>query len=410
MKPEVYISRQQSYGCILCGRCCRRFYVLLRREEVERLGKLDWGDEKDVPTDFSEEIHGHPYFKRKSDGGCVFLDDDGACRMHRRFGFDKKALTCRGYPFNIVSTFPGEVSVLARMDCPAVVRDAGRPIREQRNDILQLVSELHFGKGFTEEQLHGMSRESVALLCAQCQRILDDERLSMCDCARLLMSFALRAERLGGIFLNDTMMPTIYPSIVEGLRASLADLPKYGIGPIRRSTFRQLLTCYCRRDEELLDRGLGQRVRHAFQIARIVLGGGNLCRIGWEHPDFPVRKAHLFDGVARTTPREVWALYRKFLSVRLECFQFFGASYYGTDLFHGLKALFLTYPITLALARLHAAARASESLEAQDVEYAVLAMDHCHGRSPALNFSASRMRESELANHFTALVNILGRE
>ena len=135
MPAKITMSNQQRYSCIMCGRCCRRFHVLLRPAEIDRLKALDWGDEPDVPTDFVVTIHGFPYFRRQPDGGCVFLGQDGACRMHRRFGFDQKALTCRGYPFNIVSTFPGEVSVLARMDCPAVLQNHGTPIREQRRDI-----------------------------------------------------------------------------------------------------------------------------------------------------------------------------------------------------------------------------------------------------------------------------------
>ena len=56
--PKVYISRRQNYSCIMCGKCCRRFYVALRESEIRRLDALDWGRESGVPDDFVKKIHG----------------------------------------------------------------------------------------------------------------------------------------------------------------------------------------------------------------------------------------------------------------------------------------------------------------------------------------------------------------
>ncbi len=418
MQPrKITISRQQHYGCMMCGRCCRRFYVLLSRAEKERIQTLDWKDEPDVPTDFCQEINGFLYYRRRPDGGCLFLDDKGVCRMHRRFGFEKKALTCRGYPFNIVSTFPGEVSVLVRMDCPAVLEDHGPAITEQRQDIEKLVAELHFGSGFTPTQLKGMERHAVEALCAKFQELLKDEAVGMADCMRAMMHLARRAEALGGTFLSDReTMLEVYPSLLSTIKADVPEMTRYGLNTLSKSLFRQFLSYYCRRDEELLKTGLGSRLRQTWNIGKLCLGYGNLARFGYEFPDFPIRRARLFDRVvneARTQTsiaeqREVWATYRRFLSVRLECFQFFGVAYYGTDIFSGLIALFLTYPIVLAFARIWAASRGVECIAAEDVKHAIGAMDHCHGRSPALKFKSIRSRERMLANSYSQLVFALG--
>lgn len=395
----------------MCGRCCRRFRVLLTAAEVERLSRLDWGDEKDVPLDFSEKINGYPYFRRQEDGGCVFLDGNGACRMHKRFGFDRKALTCRGYPFNIVSTFPGEVSVLARMDCAGVLSDSGKSLLEQKADIEQLVSELRFGSGFTEQQLCGMTRHAVEELCSQFALILKDESLPMGDCAKLLMSLAERAEQLGGVFLSDDQtMKQVYPSLLAGLRAAVPELPKHDLGGLARALFRQWMGTYCRRDEELLKTGFVPRIKQAWNQGTLAFGWGNLRNFGREHPDFPVRNAHIFNVERGNSSREVWKTYLRFLSVRLECFQFFGVAYYGTDIFSGLRALFLTYPLVLALARIEAASRGEKEICQEDVRYAVSAMDHCHGRSPALQFSSCRSREKFLASRYSSLVHVLGEQ
>lgn len=407
--PVIYISRLQHYSCMMCGWCCRRFRVLLTEPEVERIKRLDWGDESGVPQDFCEMVNGSPYFRRDA-RGCLFLDDNGVCLMHRKFGFAKKALTCRGYPFNIVSTFPGEVSVLARMDCPAVLRGHGAALTEQASDIRQLVSELRFGSGFTAAQLCGMSRKGVEALRDECMKIVRDVHLTMAECARLLMSLALRCERLGGVFLSDMeTMAKVYPSLVEGLRAELPKAPLYsGFGGLGRLYFRQHLTSYCRRDEELRRTGLPQRLHQAWSIARVMAGGGNLKTLGEEHPDCGMRRARIFRRESGSSLREVWEVYRRFLLVRLETWQFFGAAYYDLDFFGGLRALFLTYPIVLALSRVHCHSRGGLGLEAEDVMYGVCAMDHVHGRSAALAFRTARVREAYLSARFSQLVHALG--
>lgn len=410
--PKIYISGQQHYACQMCGRCCRRFRVLLTRGEVERLSKLDWGDEPDVPKDFSHDINGYPYFRRReSDGGCVFLDDAGGCRMHKRFGFNEKALTCRGYPFNIVSTFKGEVSVLARMDCPGVLYDKGPDIRSQQKDITRLVSELRFGNGFTEKQLAGMSRKAVETFCLKMRAILDDESLSMSECMRFLMAFVIRAEQLGGTFMSDeSTMADVYPSMMKKIREDIPEQTRYGLPGWAKYIFRQIMCAYSRRDEEFLHTGLLHRLKQSWNIARLCFGGGNLHNFGYEHPDCSVRKARMFRNQEYHSERDAWTAYRRFLSVRFECLQFFGVAYYGADIFAGAKALMLTYPLVLAFARIFAFSHGHDELTYDDVCHGIASVDHCHGRSVALNFKGSRRREAYLAANYSQLVFALGDE
>ena len=60
---------------------------------------------------WAERLGGQPLFEscrfqgrrlyhlaHKPDGGCVFLDDQGRCRLHPQTGFESKPLTCRLYP------------------------------------------------------------------------------------------------------------------------------------------------------------------------------------------------------------------------------------------------------------------------------------------------------------------------
>jgi len=60
----------------------------------------------------------------------------------------------------------------------------------------------------------------------------------------------------------------------------------------------------------------------------------------------------------------------------------------------GLAALLLTYPLALAHARISATSQGRTDITAEDVQYAVASLDHCHGRSPRLKFKFSRNAEN----------------
>jgi lysine-N-methylase len=408
---NLHIASKQRYSCLLCGRCCRRFHVLLQAAEIERLAALPW-EEAERIDDFHVKLKGQHFFRRREDGACVFLDEQGVCSMHRRFGFDIKALTCRGYPFNFATTFPGEVSVLARMDCPAVVQNHGQLICEQRSDLEKLAGELHFGTGFTPKQLQGLSRDSVLLLRDQCRTLIQDDSLTSDELARLLMSFCERMEKLGASFINDAeTIACVMPSVLANLKLELPDQAKLPLGIYDRIQFRQWFALYCRRDEESCDRSLRQRLKRSLMIARVITGGGNLRLFGQEHPDLPLRQAKAFATKQwQAAESAAWEPYRRFLDSRLECLQFFGVSYYGADFFTGMRALFLSYPLVLYAARIHAASQQRRQIQAEDVMYGVAAIDHVHGRSPLLQFQLCRKLERFFSNErFCRLLSTLGQ-
>lgn len=230
--------------------------------------------------------------------------------------------------------------------------------------------------------------------------------------ALLLLAFADRMEKLGATFINDAhTMRDVMPSIMANLQQELAELPQIGLGYYDRAYFRQWFAIYCRRDEEATDRSLRQRLRRSLMIARVIAGGGNLRAFGKEHPDLPLRQAGAF-ATERWQPSApaAWESYRRFLSARLDCLQFFGVSYYGAAFFTGLKALFLTYPLVLCAARIHAASQKRTQIQADDVMYGVAAIDHVHGRSPLLQYQAGRHIEHFFsAERFPELLCSLGK-
>jgi Fe-S-cluster containining protein len=104
--PIMTLVREECWSCRACGKCCRGSVVPLHDDDLRRLQTQQW--------DQYPEFRSRPYIVRRSlfsrrfklaqrsDGTCVFLDEDGRCGIHHQFGFDQKPLVCRMYPLQVV--------------------------------------------------------------------------------------------------------------------------------------------------------------------------------------------------------------------------------------------------------------------------------------------------------------------
>ena len=78
----------QRYSCHGCGNCCRDFTVQLSERDLAKLREQRWEERLGEPV--TTEFRGRTYLRQRDDGACVFLMDDGLCRIHREFGFAEK--------------------------------------------------------------------------------------------------------------------------------------------------------------------------------------------------------------------------------------------------------------------------------------------------------------------------------
>ena len=366
----------QRFSCRQCGRCCRAFRPALTPLEVEAIAKLPWRGEP--PTrDFYTVFQGRPHLRKDADGRCVYLDSDNRCRMHAAFGAKCKALSCRAYPFELLATFSGEVSVAARYDCPAVSAGEGAKLTAMRADLEELAADpqLHLGSGFSDRDLDGLSREAVETIAAACME----------TDMRAMERFVIALEKLGRAFVND--IPTlkeVLPSMQAKAGRQAWEAPEVlGVTWPQRVALRKELVYYLRRDEALKDFGLHTRLRLAAATAKIYLGGGNARDFSAEHPAIPLREARLFDErrwPLSPTDADAMEPYYIYVHTRLETLQFFGRAYHGEPFFKGLLALAGTWRVATLLARLHAAQRNAQLIDTEDVTYARDIVDHCFGR------------------------------
>src|SRR4051794_3197520 len=97
----------QNWDCHVCGTCCHEYQVTITDEERQRIDAQGWDSEADLGGQPAYVNRGWPWARRytlnhRPDGRCVFLSDQGLCRIHERFGYETKPLACRLYPFVLV--------------------------------------------------------------------------------------------------------------------------------------------------------------------------------------------------------------------------------------------------------------------------------------------------------------------
>lgn len=73
-------------------------------------------------------------------GQCIFLDDDGLCRIHRKFGAEAKPAVCRLFPYKFVVT-PRGVVVSLQLECRNILKASkGQPLKDQEPMLRKLMA------------------------------------------------------------------------------------------------------------------------------------------------------------------------------------------------------------------------------------------------------------------------------
>ncbi|NQV29146.1 MAG: YkgJ family cysteine cluster protein, partial [Rhodopirellula sp.] len=138
--PPLQLPTIQNWSCHNCSGCCRQHLIEITEEEWQRILDQNWTTKDGVPDGPVVVTHGSALFKKNwrlahgSDGGCVFLNDDGLCRIHAKFGEAAKPLACRIYPYALHPAGK-KVTVSLRFSCPSVVANLGKPVSESRDDL-----------------------------------------------------------------------------------------------------------------------------------------------------------------------------------------------------------------------------------------------------------------------------------
>lgn len=135
--PLRLLPLEERWSCHGCGICCRHVIIELSREEYQRIRNQGWAKDPALAGKrlFVRTRIWPPRYRlaHRKDGYCVFLTEEGRCRIHERFGAEAKPLVCRMFPYQTVSLDQFAYLTL-RHNCPSVIRHEGLPLSQQEEE------------------------------------------------------------------------------------------------------------------------------------------------------------------------------------------------------------------------------------------------------------------------------------
>ncbi|WP_175059692.1 YkgJ family cysteine cluster protein [Thermococcus sp. 2319x1] len=90
-----------KFKCLQCANCCINLEIPLRDEDIARIEDLGFSAWEFVDYEKmfyrGDKFLGYGLRKRPFDDGCVFLGEDGKCKI-----YSKRPLACKLYPFILI--------------------------------------------------------------------------------------------------------------------------------------------------------------------------------------------------------------------------------------------------------------------------------------------------------------------
>lgn len=397
----------QNWSCHNCSGCCRQHAITITAEEKRRIDDQQWTEDDGIPAGNAViEQLGPPWNRRyqlahQADGACVFLREDGLCRIHAKFGEPAKPLACQVYPY---AYHPAgkRVAVSLRYSCPSVVSNLGQPVSDQMRELKRM------GREVVPAGVDQIPPPPVSV----------GSRVDWADFMKFVNS-------LGGFF-EDPDVPIVvkllrslfWASLVEQSRfekvqgarlsefleiitqATEAEVTEPSAVPrlpkrLSLTQFRMLVAQYARKDTQVdVSRGWRGRVRLFRAAWRFSRGTGMIPVL---QPAFRPVPFAAIDGDFGTLPAEVEEIFSRYFRVKIQGLAFCGRAYFDISLVEGLHSLVLVFPAVMWLARWLAAGDGRHRIIADDVKQALAIADHQHGYTEVFGTSGFRRRVRILA-------------
>ncbi|NLE60871.1 MAG: YkgJ family cysteine cluster protein [Planctomycetes bacterium] len=403
----IHLPLFQRFDCHRCGYCCRNLVVNVTAEERRRIISAGWV-ERLVGTRLFESYRflGRRYHRlaHRQEGGCVFLGQDGLCRLHAETGSEIKPLACRLYPF-VPSPGADVVRVDLRFDCPSVAANKGRSLGAHTADIAALAAEMgarpmdhppawRGQRSTTPREFTALAAAFEGLLRREGSPIRQ-RLLAGCQLPDLL--YGLRIARVRNDRFAELMSLLADAASEEAWKASPNAAPP--AMPARAGKlFRQWLFLHSLADDpqDLAIGLVGRRFRswrRYRESRRFSAGSGPVPAI---RPDWPSAS---FEDLLRVEPAPDEALEPvcRALRVKLETHAFSGPAYFGYETLAGLTALWLMPGVAGWFARLQAVGKGSATLTPEAVIEGLRQAHHTFGISPVFRRISERFRLRALA-------------
>lgn len=395
LQPAV---RDQRYSCHACGNCCRDFTVQLREDDLRKLREQKW--EERLGEEVTVTFRGETYLRQREDGACMFLMDDGRCRIHAEFGFTEKPIACQLFPFVPLPATDG-VRVGLSFACSSVLANKGADLSSHSRELTRMVKHL---PEMDENPIPPMlndelraTRDEVKAVERHVDRWLAREDVEL---ATKLDGLAWVAGMLGQAKL-EKVREERFTELLDTLFGALPDeLPHHPFAPAtsrQKKLFRQAV--FARTEDPKIGRvRKSGRIRTAvgqlLRSHRFAKGKGIAPVIGEEWPD-DVDLARVEEVEAArdgSEARAIEELIIRYARVTILGGRAWGFGYYGWPVILGLKTLALNLACTSWLARLHAAGVGRDAIALEDVQAALGRIDRTAGRAKWLSTPTEKLR------------------
>jgi lysine-N-methylase len=396
----------QNWSCHNCSGCCRQHLIEITEEERERILDQKWTTKDGVPDGSVVVSHRSSMWKKSwrlahaEDGGCVFLNDDGLCRIHAKFGEAAKPLACRIYPYALHPSGK-KVTVSLRFSCPSVVANLGTPVSENRAELKQIerlvvpanADQIPPPRVNRREQLDWP--DTLKIVHALEQLITqEDGGCSVVERLHRALFVAGLIEEAQFALIRGARLGDFLEIISEA--AAGEEIP-VAVQPVSvvRMQFRLLVAHYARKDTVAdLAAGIAGRWRLFRAATKFASGRGGATPLQDCFQEVPFETMEQPFG---ELPEEFEEILIRYLCVKLQGLHFCGPAYYDIPLVEGFRSLALIVPSICWIARWLAASDGRSEWTTEDLSKAMTIADHHHGYSPIFGSTGFRRRVNMFA-------------
>jgi len=396
----------QNWDCHSCGDCCRQYAVTVTEEEQQRILSQGWESDEEMRHISLFVRDGGTFSKKKKlnhrpDGACVFLNEEGRCRIHAKFGSAGKPLACRVYPFMLVPT-GDHWRVGVRFYCPSAAANNGRPLVEHLAEIREYSAMLETREGFAGRVLapplldRGRSAPWPDLFrfAKVFRQILQKKNAPFEFRIRHALALLKICRESHFDTISGRQLEEFLDVISEACREDVPIDPASVAVPsgLGRVLFRQFAALYSRKDSGT-HRGLSRNGRMSLLWAalRFARGKGRVPTVHGRIGEITFARTNESSGPL-TSDED--ALLSRFYAIKLESMQFAGPTNFNRMLFDGLDSLFLTFPAILWLARVFSASMPRD----EAFRLAVSSVDDNFGFNPLLGSKRQLRSQRFLSN------------
>jgi len=397
----------QRYSCHACGNCCRDFTVQLRDDDLQRLKRQGWKQE--LGFEPWVEFRGSRFLRQRSDGACIFLQDDGLCRIHARHGLQEKPVACRSFPLSVMPTADGPQQGL-NFACGSVQLNKGAALATHLADLRRIAQDAPETVGEARAVALLPGREASPLELRALAGVLDQwmSRDEASIATRIdglaWIAQSLRHAKLASV--KDERFLELITTIVATLEDELEADPVGAATERQERMLRQAI--FMRTEDPRLDRlkadGFLRTAWRQWRRQRAFLSGwgtvpdlrGFAHGVRFQEAEFIPNPLH---DAAEGHDEPINDLVTRWVRARLRGARTWGAGYYGFSAVEGLSALCVDVASAAYLARVHAAGRdpAANRVTLADMAAAVARIDRTAGRAPWLATAGERLRLSFLS-------------